>query len=124
MATPFTNLCRSFNLDDYDEPSFEIILNGKTYKSNLINFAGIAKLEEVGHGLEKQNIPTDSAPGIAVQLVSIFEGTTKEDWLNLHLSKMAAALNGAITHATSCFAASFEDLENFKQGKATPAPEA
>ena len=124
MTTPFTNLCRSFNLDDYDEPSFAIILKGKTYQSNLINFAGHRQTGRERPEFRKGNILPDSAPGIAAQLESIFEGTTKEDWLNLHLSKMAAALNGAIAHAISCFSASFEDLENFKQGKATPAPEA
>lgn len=112
-----SSLSKTFNLDEYQEPKFSVIVGGKEYVSILTNYGALVGFEEKQDEMKKGNVIPYSQRWIIDLLLYIFPESTNETWEHMHISFVSALFAAVNEHVMECVRHSFKDLENFKQGK-------
>jgi len=114
----FSELVKTYNLDDYAEPTFSVVIQENIYSSRLVNLKSLIEYRAKSTEIESRGIVAGSPEFLAEILVFIFPGSSIEMFQAMNIAFLSALFQGAVEHVKKLLSMSMADLENFKPGKA------
>lgn len=100
------------NLDALTDPSFSVIIGGKTHKSSIISVSDLIRLKQFEEELITKK--TEEADRIIETMTFIFPTLPRERIKKMPIPKLAAVYNAFQDWQIRAWLTSAADLENFQ----------
>jgi hypothetical protein len=116
-----SQLSRTLNLDEYNEPKFTVLIRGIEHVAQVRTIKDLRDLENFEINMEKDGVQPGSRDSIEKTILYVFPTIQPAAIEGIHVFHLSALYNELRRFIAECYSATVKDLENFsKAGKANP----